>query len=502
MAFSAEQSSALSLIRRGPFARFWWAAVIGSIGDWITIFATLAVADRIAGGPGTLVAIVSRVLPGLLFGAVAGAVADRVDRKRLIFIADLGRGLLVPLLAFATDLWVLVGINFALEFLSILGQSPRAAVLPRLVKGGDIVAANSLMMGAAYGTIPIGAAFNWALDAAPAVTLGGFIPAANADFALAFLADSFTFFASALLILSLPTLSTVLSKQRRGERSAIRSTFSDVIVGVKFLWNNRSVRRVIVGMTTALFGGGTVIILGIEFVDKVLSADTEGFFAVVTALGAGAAVGIFVVSLYADRLVLRDAVFGLAMSLAGLGLTAASFTSTVAGASSWLFLMGFGAGAAYVMGLSHLHERVGDEMRGRVFAALFALMRIGLFVSMGIAVPVEGALERANLPGFLSQPTRTVLTAGGVTILLAGIGTLWSIRATFGAPRWGPGTRGAFREAARAARRGGRSDASRDRGVSRAGDLKTEGTTPDGSHGHDDIPDAQDGAEPHPEEAP
>jgi dTMP kinase len=502
MASSAEQSSAFSLIRRGPFARFWWAAVIGSIGDWITIFATLAVADRIAGGPGTLVAILSRVLPGLLFGALAGAVADRVDRKRLIFIADLGRGLLVPLLAFATDLWVLVAINFVLEFLSILGQSPRAAVLPRLVKSGDIVVANSLMMGAAYGTIPVGAAFNWALDAAPALTLGGFIPAANADFALAFFADSITFFASALLILSLPTLSTVLSRQRRGERSAIRSTFSDTVVGVKFLWTNRSVRRVILGMTTALFGGGTVIVLGIEFVEKVLSADTEGFFAVVTALGGGAAVGIFVVSLYADRLVLRDAVFGLAMSLAGLGLVAASVTSTVAGASAWLLLMGIGAGAAYVMGISHLHERVGDEMRGRVFAALFALMRIGLFVSMAIAVPLEGALERANLPGFLSQPTRTVLAAGGLTILFAGLGMLWSIREMFGAPRLGPDTRRVFEAAARAARRGGRSRARNDGGLSSAEDLTAARPTSSESTGHDDIPDPREGAEPDSEETP
>jgi dTMP kinase len=456
MAFTAGHGSALTLIRRGSFARFWWAGFIGSIGDWITIFATLAVADRIAGGPGTLVAIVSRVLPGLLFGAVAGAVADRFDRKRLIFIADFGRGLLVPFLAFATDLWVLVGINFALEFLSILGQSPRAAILPRLVKSGDIVPANSLMMGAAYGTIPVGAAFNWALDAAPALTLGGWVPDANTDFALAFFVDALTFFVSAVIVATLPTMSTALGRRRKGQGHAIRTTLSDMGAGVRFLWTTRSVRRVIGGMTTALFGGGTVIILGLDFVEMVLNADTEGFFAVVTALGVGAALGIFVVSLYAHRLVRRDVVFGFATALTGTGLAAAALTSTVAGASAWLFVMGLGAGAAYVMGLSHLHEEVSDEMRGRVFAALFALMRIGLFVSMGIAVPLAGALQRARLPGILSQPTRTVLAAGGVTILLAGLGILWSIRDVFGAPKLGADTRGVLEEAARATRRGGR----------------------------------------------
>lgn len=456
MTAPAEQSSAFTLIRRGYFARFWWAGAIGSIGDWITIFATLAVADRIAGGPGTLVAIVSRVLPGLLFGAFAGAIADRMDRRRLIFIADLGRGLLVPMLAFATNLWLLVAINFALEFLSILGQSPRAAVLPRLVKAPDIVTANSLMMGAAYGTIPVGAAFNWALDAAPAVTLGGLVPATNADFALAFFADSLTFIFSALLVATLPALSTALGRRRQQQGHRVRTTLKDIAAGVSFLTRTRSVRRVIIGMTTALFGGGTVIVLGIEFVEKVLQADTEGFFAVVTSLGVGGGLGIVVVSLYADRLVRRDVVFGLAMALAGLCLAAAAWTSTVAGASAWLFGFGLGAGAAYVMGLSHLHEQVGDDMRGRVFAALFALMRIGLFVSMGIAVPLEGALDRANLPGILSRPTRTVLSAGGLTIVMAGLGMLWSVRQVFASPRMAAETRGAFEQAARATRRGGR----------------------------------------------
>lgn len=464
MTFSAAPRSAFSLIRSGPFARLWWAGLIGSIGDWITIFATLAVADRMAGGPGTLVAIVSRVLPGLLFGAFVGAVADRVDRRRLIFIADAGRGLLVPLLAFATDLWMLVLINFGLELLSILGQAPRTAVLPRLVRSENIVSANSLMMGAAYGTIPVGAAFNWALDAAPRVTLGGWVPDANADFALAFFFDSLTFFVSAVLVLTLPTMASKLPSKAK-QVGAVKGTIGDIAAGVRFLWKSKSVRRIILSMTAALFGGGTVIILGIEFVEKVLSADTEGFFAVVTALGVGAAVGIAGVSFYADRLVRRDLVFAIAVGVTGVGLAAAALTSTVFGASAWLLTMGVGAGAAYVMGLSHLHEQVTDDMRGRVFAALFALMRIGLFVSMGIAVPIEGALERAGV----RAPTRVVLVAGGVTILAAGLTTLWGIRHVFAGPKLSPDARAILEQAARATGRGGRArvDSDTDEGDSR-----------------------------------
>ncbi len=378
--------SAYSMVGRGPFARLWWASVIGSTGDWITIFATIALGDTLGGGTGVLLALISRILPGLLLGAWIGVIADRVDRRRLVFISDLGRGLVVFFLVFATSLPALVAINVALELLSLVGQPPRNAILPSLVGRENLVTANSLMLGATYGTVPLGAGFNWALSALPAISLGGLIPDVTADLALAFGVDALTFFASAALVATLPVLKSRLaddpSRTADGERV---SAVADLVEGAKFFWERRSVRRVIVGMTAALVGGGTMIVLGKSFVEDVLDADQTGFFALVTTMGVGAGIGIVTVSLYESRLVRRDLVFAVALLATGAGLTAASLTATVAGAASWMLLMGFGAGAAYVMGLTHLHEQVSDEMRGRVFATLFGLMRIGLFVSMALA---------------------------------------------------------------------------------------------------------------------
>jgi dTMP kinase len=449
---SAPPPTGVALIRRGPFARLWWASFASSVGDWVTIFATLAIADNLAGGAGTLVAIVSRVLPGLLFGAVAGVVADRVDRRKLLLFSDVGRAVIVPLLALAQNIPTLVLVNLALEFLSLLGQSPRAAVIPRLVPRQSIVAANSFLMGAAYGTIPVGAAFNLVLSSLPAVALGGLIPAGNEDVALAFILDSLTFLLSALLVSTLPMMA--MPVQRRGNgRIDWRGSAADLGEGARFLWSTRDVRRVIIGMATALFGGGTVVILGIPFVTDVLAAGIQGFFAVVAALGFGAAAGIAAVSFYSDRLPRRDVVFSLTVVVAGVGLAAASAAGTVAGAAAWMVVFGLGAGAAYVMGFSHLHEVVSDELRGRVFAAMFALMRIGLFVSMAIAVPLVSFFRRANLPAPLDRPTRAVLLLGGLTIVLAGLGTAWSNRDAFKRPRLPDSSRRLLGEAAAASRR-------------------------------------------------
>jgi dTMP kinase len=449
MTSPAGSKSAFALIGRGSFARFWWAAGIGSIGDWITIFATIAVADRIAGGSGVLAAIMSRVLPGLLFGPLVGVITDRFDRRMLIVVADIGRGLLVGFLIFADTLPILLGITFGLEVLALLGQSPRAAALPRLVKDADIVTANSLMLGAAYGTAPVGAAFNWVLASLPNVTLGGIVPEANESFALAFIVDAGTFLISGLLIATLPALRTKLAD--KDVEAPIDTAVHDLREGARYMWRARSVRRLIFAMTTALFGGGTVIVLGPPFVEDVLKAGSTGFFAVVTTLGLGAVIGIAGVSAYAGRLVSRDIVFGVCTAASGAGLVAASMTDTVAGASAWMLFMGFGAGAAYVMGFTHLHEHVDDEMRGRVFSTLFALMRIGIFVAMAIAVPLSAFFGRLDSPWLFSQSTRTVLFLGGMVMMIAGVGILWTLRSTF-TPRLTRGTAYVLEEASKARR--------------------------------------------------
>jgi len=440
------------MVSGGPFARLWWASVIGSTGDWITIFATIALGDTIAGGTGVLLALISRILPGLLVGAWIGVIADRVDRRVLVVISDLGRGLTVPFLVFATSLPILVAISVMLELLSLVGQPPRNAILPSLVPRESLVTANSLMLGSTYGSAPIGAAFNWALSALPPVTLGGVVPALTGDLTLSFLVDGVTFFLSAALVASLPAVMTRPANHgTQGAGAEPVSAMADLLEGASFFWQRRSVRRVIVGMTTALVGGGTMIVLGKSFVENVLHADQTGFFAVVTTMGAGAGAGIAAVSMYESRLVRRDLVFAISLLTTGAGLAAAALTATVSGAALWMLVMGFGAGAAYVMGLTHLHEQVSDELRGRVFATLFALMRIGLFLSMALAAPLRALLSGVGF-GRLSSPTRLVIFLGGAVIIFSGLATLWSLRGLFGRPKLGSEARDILARASEARR--------------------------------------------------
>jgi dTMP kinase len=428
--------STRKLVRSGPFARLFWAGFISSTGDWAALFAQISLADFIAGSQGIVVVLAARVIPGLIGGAIGGVLADRINRKLLIFVADFGRGLLVLALAFADNLVELFTVSIVLEMLTLLGQPARAAVIPKLVGRESLLAANSLTLTAAYGTFPLGAGLALALGLLPTFSLFGLFPETTES--VLFTLDSLTFILSGLIVLTIGMpRQEVAADRRRRSRFDWRAPLRDFWHGIRFVATTGAVRGVILGMSLALFGGGMLIVLGKAFAEEVLNAEASGFFALLFALGTGAAVGMTTLTVYGDRFWRRDASFGAALVITGIGMGAAALVQTVAGGMGWLFVMGFGAGASYVLGFTHLHEQTNDAVRGRTFAALFSLMRVGLLVAMLVATYLEGTLTGRFGPPF-DEPSRLVLLGGALVVLVAGGGMLWSVRAVFLHPKPSP----------------------------------------------------------------
>ena len=59
-------------MKSGPYSRLWKAGFVSSTGDWVAMLATLALADELAGGGGIVLALTSRIVPGLFFAAIGG----------------------------------------------------------------------------------------------------------------------------------------------------------------------------------------------------------------------------------------------------------------------------------------------------------------------------------------------------------------------------------------------------------------------------------------------
>ena len=74
--------------------------------------------------------MIARTLPAVLFGPIAGTLVDRLDRKRIMIVADIGRGLMYAAMVFVGHLWAVYALSFAIECLSLVWGPARDASMP------------------------------------------------------------------------------------------------------------------------------------------------------------------------------------------------------------------------------------------------------------------------------------------------------------------------------------------------------------------------------------
>ena len=363
------------------FLRLWVAQVVSAFGDWIGFLAIIEIARRLGGGqPGSAIALVmlARVLPGFFLASVGGVIVDRVDRKRLLITCDILRAGVLLLIPLIERVWALVLASLVLELATSLWGPAKEAIVPNLVPKEQLTAANSLSLVAAYGTFPLAAGAFIGL-AKFAEWLGG-SSIGQVEWALAL--DAVTFLIAAGLIATLPLL--------RHRRDANNTPSIDLSQGVRelregwtFIAISPQVRAVLVGLGTGMIGGGMLIPLGAVFNDAVLGAGNAGFGTILVTMGLGVAAGVSALSAVQRRFA-KDRPFGAAVFGAGTCLLFAVTSSDTFLTLAGVFAMGVFAGSGYVLGFTLLHENVEEQLRGRVFSALYTLVRFCLLLSITV----------------------------------------------------------------------------------------------------------------------
>lgn len=400
------------------FFRLWLAQLASSLGDWIGFVAITALSNRIAGTNGVALVLSARLVPGFFLGSVGGVIVDRLDRKKVMVACDIGRGVMVGLLPFVHTLWLLFLVNLVLEGLTLLWTPAKEATVPNLVPAEQLPRANSLGLGAAYGTFPLGAALFTAL-AGLATYLSRFDPLrvlrVNQE-NLAIWTDTVTFLLSAALI------STLALNQRERTRTNARTGGIDlgahareVREGWRFIGRSRIVRAVMMTLACGLVGGGMVVPLGPVVAKEVLGGGPRAFGSLITALGLGVALGVVLVSSLQKRLA-PERVFVRAVLLCGVALFAAASMWDLTPALLLVALMGMGAGGVYVLGFALIQANTEDELRGRTFAALYAIVRFCLLLSFvlgPLAASLFGNLARRLLDGRVELGPWVIHLSGG-----------------------------------------------------------------------------------------
>ena len=116
-----------------------------SLGDWVGLIATVALVKRIYDDEFAIAAILlARIGPALVFSPVAGVLADRWNRKKVMVVADLGRAGLILLLPFVeaigsrvpllSPVVLLVIVSAFLEMGTLLWQPAKDASVPDMVE--------------------------------------------------------------------------------------------------------------------------------------------------------------------------------------------------------------------------------------------------------------------------------------------------------------------------------------------------------------------------------
>jgi len=427
------EPSGPKLLGSSSFFRLWLAQVVSSLGDWIGLFAILTLTARIGkGSPEAAIALVmsARMIPGFFLASVGGVLVDRWDRRRVMICCDVGRGLVLATLPFVDAVWQLFVASLVLEVLTLLWSPAKEASVPNLVASDKLASANSFSLAAAYGTFPIASALFASLTKVSEIigrNAGVFDFLSLNQETLAFYFDVCTFFLSAALIRSL-----TLPRNRPVARMPIdlTRTFTEIKEGWQFIGTNPTVRSVMVGLGTALIGGGMIAPLGPIYANQILHAGPAGFGLLLTALGMGLAVGVVGLSTFQKR-VPHTRAFPWAVVGAGVSMLVAVSMGSLGLTMAFTALLGVCAGAVYVLGFTILQETVDDELRGRTFATLYTLSRLCLLISLSLAPLVSRVLgdvadalfdSKVSLGSadFSVPGVRITLWIGAAIILVAG----------------------------------------------------------------------------------
>jgi dTMP kinase len=418
-------------LRHRPFRGLFSALLLSSFGDWLGFLATTALTTALVDGFTAQTYAISgvlafRLLPSALLGPLAGAFADRFDRRITMVVSDLLRCALfasIPAVAALADrhtalVWLLVA-SFLVEALSLFWIPAKEASVPNLLPRRDLESANQLSLVATYGTAPLSAAV-FALLGLLAEPVG--TPASY----LALYVNAATFLYASWQVsrLDLRPQSGAAAIPAGDPAAATPSILASLREGLVFARTSALVRGLLVGMLGTLAAAGAVIALGKPFAKTVLRGGNASYALLFGAVFVGIALGVGLGPKLIGEMSRRRA-FGLAIVAAGLGLVLLAVVPNLVAAAVFVLLVGGFAGLAYVVGLTLLGGEVADERRGRMFALVQSLMRIDLLLTLAVAPAISGSIGLRTVTAFgvdlQVNGISVVLLAGGLLSVLVGV---------------------------------------------------------------------------------
>jgi MFS family permease len=369
----------LDLLRRNPsFSRLFGAQLISFAGDWFSTVAILGLALQLTDSP-AVASLVLVVQTGAFSVAspLAGVLADRFDRRRLMVAADVLRVPVAGAFLLVRDpgtLWIAFAATALLSFGAAVFEPTSSASLPNLVDDEDLGEAN-VLIGSAWGTmLAVGAAIGGAV----AATFGRDV---------AFVLNAASFAGSAALIVGIHRpFRRQSTASHELPHAGLRGVVESIRVVVRFARGNRALAALLLSKTTFGVGTGVIVMLAV-FGRDVFGAGDAGIGILFAARGLGALIGPFLARSIVGLSTERGLLLGIGGSFAtyAIGYSLMPLSPVLWLAAIFVFLAHLGGGSQWMLSSYGLQRASPDSIRGRVFSFDYGLVTITIALSTLVA---------------------------------------------------------------------------------------------------------------------
>jgi MFS family permease len=362
-----------AVLRIPYFRRLWLAQSISDFGDGMTLTALLLLITTM-GASTTALAIMSIALaiPTVTFGLVAGAIADRYDRRRIMLVSDTLRAVLVAAFVLAATidrLPVLYVLAFAQALVGTFFSPARGALVARVVPREGLLAANSLgqVSRIVFGLV--------------GTAITGVVAGVSGEVWPVFLVDAVTFLASVAIVWgvdrSLGAPSGAAHAKSVGVLRSLRDGFA--VVG-----RSRALQATILGAAVVMLGLGAINTLFFPFMIRDLGISPVWAGPVEGAQTASMVLAAAIVAPLGRRLGAPGVVV---LGLAGAAVVVALLSTVwdVWSLIAVVFAVGWFITPLQAATATIIQSATGDELRGRVISVFQTSMSTTTIVSTALA---------------------------------------------------------------------------------------------------------------------
>jgi MFS family permease len=392
----------LNLLRRNRNYRYtWMGQIVSEIGDHFNNIAVFSLVMETTGS-GLVVSgvMLSRAIPMVLAGPLAGVVLDRYDRRRIMMASDIIRTVIALGFIATTHYhksWLLYVLSGLLMFCSPFFTSGRTSILPTITTSEELHTANSLTQTTQWTTLTIG-------------TMAAGFSAAYLGLQWAFVLNSFSFLFSAWCISQLEVKGSFRAKRHHVTEDRVVRPWHEYKEGLRYMKSCPLVLGIaLVGVGWAT-GGGAAQILFTLFGELVYKRGPTGIGVIWGFAGLGlligGAIGHFVGKWV--NFVWYKRIVSIGFIIHGGAYVIFSQVQTFGAALFFIALSRVGVAVTSVLNISQMLRHVPDEYRGRVFSTAESLVWATMMLSMagaGAASQYYGVRTIAFVAGILSSTT-------------------------------------------------------------------------------------------------